>query len=145
MLASIVLLACFSSSAPADTGRRPAASDSATVRPAADTIRPRAIEYSDAYYTRLTIHRYGSYAMLPLFAAEYALGDKLINDPSPGSWIKSTHEVVALGIGALFTVNTVTGVWNLWESRNDPAGRTRRLVHTALMLASAAGFAYPGA
>ena len=27
--------------------------------------RPRAIEYSDAYYTRLTIHRLGSYAIVP--------------------------------------------------------------------------------
>jgi hypothetical protein len=48
--------------------------------------------------------------------------------------------VVAGGIGVLFTVNTVTGVWNLWDSRQDPAGRTRRIVHSALMLASDGGF-----
>src|SRR5690349_6804698 len=105
--------------------------------------RPRSVSHSDAYYTRLTIHRWGSYTMLPLFAAEVALGQNLINDTRPPSWIKSTHVGVALGIGALFTSNTVTGVWNLWESRNDP-GRTRRFVHSALMIASDAGFVATG-
>ena len=50
--------------------------------PAQDTEprkRRRAIQYSDAYYTRLTIHRYASYAELPLFAAEYALGQRILN------------------------------------------------------------------
>jgi hypothetical protein len=112
----------------------------------ADTVkkRPRPIEYSDAYNTRLTIHRVGSYTMLPLFAAEYALGQNLMNGNSP-SWVKPSHTTVALGVGALFTVNTVTGAWNLWEGRKDPAGRTRRFVHSALMIASDAGFAITGA
>lgn len=107
--------------------------------------RRRAIQYSDQYYTRLTIHRYGSYAMLPLFAAEYALGQNLINDASPSSWMRPAHGVVAFGIGALFTVNTVTGAMNLWESRDDPSNRTLRITHTVLMLASDAGFAITGA
>jgi hypothetical protein len=102
----------------------------------------QAIEHSDAYYTRLTIHRVGSYAMLPLFAGEYLLGEKLI-DGDAANWVKSTHVVVAGAIGALFGVNTVTGVWNLIESRKDPGG-TRRLIHSALMLAADAGFAYTG-
>jgi hypothetical protein len=102
--------------------------------------RPRAIEYSDAYYTRLTIHRYGSYVMIPLFVAEYSLGQNLMNDASPASWMKPSHVAVASGIGVLFGVNTVTGVWNLWESRHDPAGRTRRIVHSVMMIASDAGF-----
>jgi hypothetical protein len=112
-----------------------------------DTVRrrPRAVEYSDAYATRLTIHRLGSYTMLPLFAAEYALGQNLLNDSRPSSWIKPTHTGVALGLGALFTVNTVTGLWNLWDARSDPADRPRRYLHTALMLASDAGFAWTGA
>jgi hypothetical protein len=109
------------------------------------TPRRHAISYSDQYYTRLTIHRYGSYIMLPLFAAEYSLGQNLINDASPSSWIKPTHTGVALGIGALFTVNTVTGVWNLWESRSDPSNRGLRITHTVLMLASDAGFVLTGA
>ena len=40
---------------------------------AADTprVRRHAVAYSDAYNTRLTIHRIGSYTMLPLFAGEW--------------------------------------------------------------------------
>ncbi|MEO5590422.1 MAG: hypothetical protein ABIS03_12605, partial [Gemmatimonadaceae bacterium] len=79
----------------------------------ADTLRPRprvrSVEYSDAYATRLKIHRLGSYAMLPLFATEYYLGEKIIegrNSPAE----RNLHVVVAGGIGALFAVNTVTGV-----------------------------------
>lgn len=115
---------------------------------AADTPvvrRPRAIEYSDQYYTRLTIHRYGSYAMLPLFAAEYSLGQNLMNDASPPRWMKPAHGVVAGGVGVLFGVNTITGVWNLWDSRQDPNGRTRRILHSVMMLVSDAGFAATGA
>jgi hypothetical protein len=112
----------------------------------ADTVRRRhAIQYSDAYAVRLQIHRIGSYTMLPLFAAEYALGQNLLNDSRPPSWLKPTHVGVALGVGALFTVNTVTGVLNLWESRSDPADRTRRWLHASLMLASDAGFVWTGA
>jgi hypothetical protein len=102
--------------------------------------RPRAIEYSDDYYARLTIHRLGSYAVLPLFVAEYSLGENLINDAAPPAWIKPTHVAVASGIGVLFAVNTVTGLWNLWDARQDADGRIRRTVHSILMLASDAGF-----
>jgi len=112
-------------------------------RTAADTPvvqRPRAVEYSDLYYTRLTIHRYGSYAMIPLFVAEYSLGQNLMNDASPASWMRPSHVAVAGGLGVLFGINTLTGAWNLWEARQDPAGRTRRVVHTVMMIASDAGF-----
>jgi len=47
---------------------------------------------------------------------------------------------VAWGLGGLFAVNTVTGTWNLIESRSDPNGRTRLVIHSLLMLASDAGF-----
>ena len=103
-------------------------------------VRPRAVEYSDLYYTRLTIHRWGSYTMIPLFAAEYSVGQNLMRDASPATWMKPAHGVVAGGIGVLFGVNTITGVWNLWESREDPSGRTRRIVHSVMMLAADAGF-----
>jgi hypothetical protein len=124
------------------------ASDSLT---GADTVkrkRPKSIEYSDAYYTRLTIHRVASYAELPLFATEYVLGARLLKEERtgfPSQGLKTAHTTVALGLGALFTVNTVTGVWNLWESRSDPAGRTRRLIHSVAMLGADAGFAWAGA
>jgi hypothetical protein len=124
------------------------ASDSLT---GADTVkrkRPKSIEYSDAYYTRLTIHRVASYAELPLFATEYVLGERLLKEERtgfPSQGLKTAHTTVALGLGALFTVNTVTGVWNLWDSRNDPSGRTRRLIHSIAMLGADAGFAWAGA
>jgi hypothetical protein len=111
----------------------------------ADTTRPRAIEHGAGYYTRLKIHRIGSYAMLPLFAGEYALGQRLLNPTTVPAWVKPAHTTVALTIGALFASNTVTGAWNFWESRHEPAGRTRRVVHSVLMLASDAGFTYTGA
>jgi hypothetical protein len=111
---------------------------------AADTTRPsgrpRAITYSDAYYTRLTIHRIGSYAMLPLFVSEYILGQKLINDSTPSSGLKSAHGIVAAGIVTVFAANTVTGVWNWLDSRHDPSDHTLRNVHSAIMLASDVGF-----
>jgi len=113
-----------------------------------DTIRPKrrhAIEYSDAYAIRLELHKLGSYTMLPLFAAEYALGQNLLNDASPPSWMSPTHGAVALGIGGLFTVNTLTGGWNLWDSRQDPNARAQRWIHASLMLASDAGFMWAGA
>jgi hypothetical protein len=114
----------------------------------ADTgeTRPRAIEYSNAYGTRLAIHRYASYAELPLFAAEYALGQRILNGERNGNpasdGTRSAHRVVAGGLGVLFAVNTVTGVWNLVEARHDPSGRTRRNLHALGMLLADAGFAW---
>ena len=100
--------------------------------------RPRAIEYSDAYYTRLKIHRYVSYAVYPMAVAEYFVGQKLYDNPSDG--VKSTHLVLATGLATAFGLNTLTGAWNLYDSRQDPNGRARRYLHTLLMLASDAGF-----
>lgn len=117
--------------APADTGR--------------PSARPRAITYSDAYYTRLTIHRIGSYAMLPLFVTEFVLGQKLINDSTPSSGLKAAHGLVAGGIGLVFATNTVTGVWNWLDSRKDPSDHTLRNVHSAIMLASDIGFLWTAA
>src|ERR1700730_9268613 len=71
----------------------------------ADTVkrkRPKSIEYSDAYYPRLTIHRVASYAELPLFAAEYVLGERLIKEDRtgfPSQGVKTAHTTVALGLG----------------------------------------------
>jgi hypothetical protein len=109
--------------------------------------RPRAVEYSNFYSVRLTIHRYASFATLPLFVAEYALGRSLYNTPpdSVSGSVRSAHGAVAVGIAGLFAINTVTGGWNLWDARKDPADRTRRYVHAALMLVSDAGFVATGA
>ncbi|MEZ5316830.1 MAG: hypothetical protein R2752_05465 [Vicinamibacterales bacterium] len=100
--------------------------------------RPVVVEYSDAYRTRAKIHRYASFATLPLFAAEAFVGQSLYNNPTPGK--RDAHLAIAGAMGGLFAVNTVTGVWNLVEARKDPNGRTRRMAHGLLMLAADAGF-----
>ena len=61
------------------------AQDSAGDDPQAPTPRPVAVEYSDAYYTRAKIHKYASFATLPLFATEVALGQTIYNDPNANS------------------------------------------------------------
>jgi hypothetical protein len=122
----------------------PAATLRAGTDPARDTVRQRAIEYSDFYYTRLAIHRYASYATLPLFVTEYFLGQHLYDHPGEEGGTRSAHAAVAGGVAALFGVNTVTGVWNLWDSRHDPNGRTRRYVHALSMLVADAGFVWTG-
>jgi hypothetical protein len=108
--------------------------------------RPRAYEYSRAYETRLAIHHWASYATIPLFAAEYYLGQKLYNGNTVNSRsTRDAHRVVALGVAGLFGVNTITGAWNLWDARKDPNARLRRYIHAALMIASDAGFVATGA
>jgi hypothetical protein len=122
--------------------------DDSTIVTPADTgdRRPKAVEYSNAYGTRLAIHRYASYAELPLFATEYVLGEKILKDERTGqrasSGTRSAHSIVAGALGALFAVNTVTGVWNMIEARHDPSGRTRRNLHGLSMLLADAGFLY---
>ncbi len=111
--------------------------------PAQDTQprkRRRAVQYSDQYYTRLQIHRVGSWLELPVFGTEYLLGQKLINDAPPAGWVKPTHTTVAAVLGGLFVVNTLTGVANLWESRASTDDRALVWTHSALMLAADAGF-----
>ena len=116
--------------APADTVRKP---------------RKKAIVYSDAYATRLTIHRRLSWAMLPLFAVSYVTGDQLIKNPSGApSWARSLHGPAATGSALLFGANSVTGYWNLWEGRHDPNGRTRKIIHSLLFTAASGGFVYAG-
>jgi len=107
--------------------------------------RRKAIEVSDWYERRLRIHRYGAYATIPLFVFQAAAGNELYQKGSGAdSWAKNGHRIGATGLATVFGVNTVTGLWNLWDSRSAPQGRTRRTIHTLLMLASDAGFAYAG-
>ena len=101
------------------------------------------IEYSDAYRTRAKVHKVASFATLPLFAAEGIVGEKLYNariNLQDTSTLKSAHLALAGGIGGLFGVNTVTGLWNLVESRHDPNHRTIKWVHGLLMLGADGGF-----
>jgi hypothetical protein len=105
------------------------------------SARPQAIEYDEGYETRAKIHKYASIATLPLFATEFYLGQHLYDDPqSRTSAARGAHIAVGTGITALFGVNSVTGIWNMWDSRHDPHHRTLRLVHGILMLGADGGF-----
>ena len=110
---------------------------------AAPQPRPMAFEYSDGYRTRLKIHKYASFATLPLFVAQFAVGQKLYNGNGSDS-ARSWHGALAAGTAVLFGVNTVTGVWNLSEGRKDPNHRTKRTVHGILMAVADAGFVATG-
>lgn len=99
---------------------------------------PKAITYSDGYYTRAKIHKVASLATLPLFVTEGIVGQSLYSNPTEGK--KGAHLAIATGMGALFGINSVTGVWNLVEARKDPNHRRTRLAHAILMLAADGGF-----
>jgi hypothetical protein len=114
----------------------------------ADThrVRPRAIETSEWYSRRLTIHRYVAYATIPVFAAEYFAGSQLFEKGRDApTWAKTTHRVGATALAGMFTVNTVTGVWNWWDSRAAKQGRALRTIHALAMLSADGAFTYAGA
>jgi len=131
-LLSLFLVSCAASAR---------AQDSAGDDPQTPAARPVAVEYSDAYYTRAKIHKYASFATLPLFATELALGQNVYNDPNARtSAVTSAHIAVGTAITGLFAVNTVTGVWNMWESRHEPEHHKLKLIHGILMPGADAGF-----
>lgn len=109
--------------------------------PAAQPVHAAAIQHSDAYLMRARVHRYASYASLPLFAAEVYLGESLYNSADPRK-NRGAHIAVGTAIIGLFGVNTVTGAWNLFgpEGRGDKQDRTIKLVHGLLMMAADVGF-----
>lgn len=114
---------------------------------APDTVKPRrrAVRLSEAYHTRLRIHKAASFAMLPLFAAQYAAGNQLYKKGSAApDWAQNSHGVLAASVAGLFAVNTITGGLNWWETRRQEKGRTWRTVHAAMMLAADAGFTATG-
>ena len=108
--------------------------------PAQQPLHATAIEHSDAYQTRVKIHKVASYATLPLFATQLWLGQSLYNSSDDGT--KGAHAVVGASIAGLFGLNTVTGAWNLFgEDRQQKEGRALRITHAILMMAADAGFA----
>jgi hypothetical protein len=121
-------------------------SDVSTTQPSqgngAQPLHVGAVQYSDAYQTRRKIHKYASFATLPLFATEFALGQSMYNTtPGDTSGRRGIHATIGAGIIGLFALNTVTGAWNLFgEGWQDHQGRTLRLVHGLLMMAADAGF-----
>ena len=110
--------------------------------------RAQAIEISPAYELSLRAHRLAAYSVLPLFVVQAVVGNQLFQADKSGAtrpdWATSAHKVGAAAIGSVFTLETVTGLYNLWQSRDNDVGRTKRLAHSALLLASDAGFTYAG-
>jgi len=105
-------------------------------------LHPAAVEHSRAFETRSKIHKYASFATLPLFGVQLALGQSLYNGTGNTDAKKGAHAVVGAGIVGLFGVNTVTGVWNMFgaEGRRDKTGHALRLMHGLLMMAADVGF-----
>jgi hypothetical protein len=142
--AAVLCLSATAASGQSILASAESAAAAAAVEPApsaamAQTAAPaQAVEYSDGYRLRAKIHKVSSLATLPLFATEGIIGQSLYSNPTQTK--KDAHLAVATGIGALFAVNTVTGVWNLIEARKDPTHRKRRWAHGLLMLGADAGF-----
>jgi len=109
------------------------------------TRRPKAVEVSDWYSRRLTVHRYVAYATIPVFAVQWAAGDRLYKHGNAApTWAKTAHRAGATALSGMFTVNTVTGAWNWWDSRSQSNGRVLRTVHALTMLGTDAAFTYAG-
>ena len=103
-------------------------------------LHAAAIEHSDGYRTRAKIHKYASFATLPLFATEIILGQSLYSGTGSSS-ARTAHAFVGGAMVGLFALNTVTGAWNLFgEGWQEKDGRTLRLVHGLLMMAADVGF-----
>jgi hypothetical protein len=107
---------------------------------AAPQTPPAPTPYTHAYEVRSDIHKYASYATLPLFVTEFALGESLGSEPGKSSSASGLHAAVGTGLVGLFFVNTVTGGWNLWQSRHEKEHRTPRMIHSFLMIGANAGF-----
>jgi hypothetical protein len=94
------------------------------------------------YFTLRKIHKYASFATLPLLAAEAVVGQKLLDERDAESKsLRSVHSGLSAGVGVLFGVETVTGVWNMLEARKVGPINKKRLFHGILMLVADAGFA----
>jgi hypothetical protein len=125
------------------------AADSTVPRP-----RVRAIQISDSYGWKFRTHRIGSYLIVPLFAAQYAMGSELLSQKedvyfgrrreSVNPTLRKAHLATAIGVGTLFLANTATGAMLLYENRSDPSNRKLKIAHTALMLIADAGFTATG-
>lgn len=102
------------------------------------SLQPAPVYYSHAYDVRATIHKYASFTTLPLVGSEFFVGQSLFDSPSSGK--KSVHVALGSAIGGLFAVNSVTGVWNLVESRKDPNRHGVPWLHSVMMLGADAGF-----
>src|SRR5690349_7512396 len=101
-----------------------------TPPPAPLRQRVKAVEVSVWYNRRLTLHRRLAYATLPVFACQWSAGMQLWEKGAAAlAWARKGHPIGAATIATIFTATTVTGVWNLWDSRHVPQGRKLRTFH----------------
>lgn len=132
MLIAVLIAAQVVAAVPADTVPEPAQ-------------RVQAVEVSEWYGRRLAMHRALSYTVIPLFAFQYAAGNQLWEKGADApTWAKRGHPIGAAAIASVFVANTVTGAWNLWDSRHTEEGRWRRYLHATSMLIADAGFTWAG-
>lgn len=86
--------------------------------------------------------------MIPVLGVQYWTGQKLYDAQKSGfereDWAKTLHGASAVGVAGIFGINTITGVWNLWDSRHTEDHRWLRLSHSVIMLGADAAFAYTG-
>jgi hypothetical protein len=114
--------------------------------PPAPRQRVKAVEVSDGYDRRLTLHRRLSYAAVPVFLFQWTAGEQIWEKGNAApAWARNGHRLGAATVATIFVTNTVTGVWNLWESRGAPQGRWLRIMHALSMLTAEAGFTWAGA
>jgi hypothetical protein len=137
--------ACVESAQTRTLARKVTSSFHARERTFALADSQQLFEYSDGYATRLAIHRWSSYAMLPLFVAQVVIGEELLrNGPEAAGWAKHSHKPIAIALGGLFAASTITGALNVMEARRDPAAGARPTLHTALMMLADAGMVWTG-
>lgn len=104
------------------------------------TRRRRAVTVSPWYERRAMAHRVTALVVPALFAYQYYQGSRLLDNEGEA---RSAHRAGRTAIVGAFSVNAVTGLWNLWASRGTPGG-TARVLHGASMIGAAAGFAVAG-
>ena len=148
MISLVLLIASAIQPGPlaVDTTRVPSVFAPAA-RVSQDTVRrrPRSIEVSEWYHRRLVVHKVLAYSTIPVFTAQYIAGSKLYDQGSAApSWVKPVHQAGASTLTGIFTVNTVTGLWNLWDSRKVSDHRWLRASHALMMIGADAAFAYTG-
>jgi hypothetical protein len=143
---SVIAMAVSAEPAPPDTGLLRFIRIPIDTPPPAPRGRPRAVQVSDWYSRRLTIHRYVAYGTIPVFAVQWIAGNQLLQESREApEWAKFTHRAGATTLAGMFTVNTVTGIWNWWDSRAVPQHKVLRTVHAFTMIACDAALSYTGA
>jgi hypothetical protein len=120
--------------------------DSAIAPTDTPRVRPKVVEVSDWYARRLAVHRWVAFATPPVFALQWAAGDRLYKHGADApTWAKTSHRAGATALAGMFTVNTITGAWNWWDSRTVRQGRVLRTAHALTMIGADAAFTYAGA